>query len=78
MVALPPGCIVRLEHCAKVVTSCPYAARFTGGEQAAEAFARSYVPTLRSWSESTFYDALDPARPQTERRAIIDPLLCHV
>jgi hypothetical protein len=28
--------------------------------------------SLRAWSESTFLDALEPGRPQTERQAIID------
>ncbi len=54
------------------VTGCPYAARFQrdGGDPAD--FAAAYLPTLRSWSESTFFGALSPARPLEERRAIID------
>ena len=36
------------------------------------AFAESYVPTLRSWSETVFANALDPARPDAERAGIVD------
>lgn len=35
-------------------------------------FARSYIPTLRSWSETVFANALDTARPASERAAIVD------
>ena len=38
----------------------------------AAAFAKAYVPTLRSWSETVFAGALDPFRPAAERAAIID------
>ena len=34
--------------------------------------ARICVSSLRAFSESTFFDALEPGRPQTERQAIID------
>ena len=61
-----------LEECFTVLTPCPYAARFAAGEGTAAEFARAYVPTLRSWSESMFFGALDPARAEAERRAIID------
>ncbi|HUZ65617.1 MAG TPA: hypothetical protein VMU82_18090 [Acetobacteraceae bacterium] len=60
-----------LRQCHSAVTPCPYAARFRqDGDPVA--FARSYVPTLRSWSESMFMAALDPARPLPERQDIID------
>ena len=38
----------------------------------AAAFAKAYIPTLRSWTESTFLAGLDPARSMEERRRIID------
>ena len=63
---------LRLEECFTLVTPCPYAARFAAGEWTAAEFARAYVPTLRSWSESTFLGALDPARPAADRQALID------
>jgi hypothetical protein len=53
------------------VTGCPYAADFKKKGDP-DAFAASYIPTLRSWSESTFMSALDPARPAAERMAIVD------
>jgi hypothetical protein len=53
------------------VTPCPYAVDFRRHGDAA-AFAKAYIPTLRSWSESTFAGALDPARPAAERAEIID------
>jgi len=62
---------LRLEQCFTRVTACPYAASFRAGQPAAE-FAQAYVPTLRSWSEIVFAGALDPARPEDERRALVD------
>ena len=52
-------------------TACPYAEAFREHGDA-KAFARAYVPTLRSWSEVVFAGALDPARPAAERAAIVD------
>ncbi|MFO1059398.1 MAG: hypothetical protein U1E53_20820 [Dongiaceae bacterium] len=62
---------LRLEHVETRVVRCPYAAAFAAHGDA-ERFARSYVPTLRSWTESTFFGALSPDRPEAERRALID------
>lgn len=61
-----------LEECFTVVTPCPYAERFAAGDWTAAEFASAYVPTLRSWSESMFGAALDPARDAAERRDIVD------
>ena len=52
-------------------TGCPYAAEFKIKKDPV-AFAKSYVPTLRSWSESTFMGGLDPSRPVQERMTIIN------
>ena len=55
---------------------CPYAAAFDqeggadGGDSAS--LARAYVPTLRSWSESTFFNGLSTGRPVAERRQVIE------
>ena len=38
----------------------------------AKEFAKSYVPTLRSWSEAVFLSGLDDARPADERHQIVD------
>ena len=62
---------LRLEAIETRVTPCPYAAEFKRKGDAA-AFAKAYVPTLRSWTESTFYAGLSAARPATERQALID------
>ncbi|MET1026810.1 MAG: hypothetical protein ABWY00_06560 [Dongiaceae bacterium] len=53
-------------------TGCPYAAKFRmeGGDPVS--FAAAYLPTLRSWSESTFFGALSPGRSLEARRDIID------
>ncbi len=63
---------LKLDRVFTRVTRCPYAAQFesAGGDPAA--FAASYLPTLRSWSESTFFGALSADRPIEERRALID------
>ena len=50
---------------------CPYATAF-GDHGDADRFAREYVPTLRSWSESVFMAGLDGGRPLEERQDIVD------
>lgn len=62
---------LRLDHLSTRVTACPYATAFKAHGDAA-AFARAYIPTLRSWTESTFLSALDPSRSQEQRQAIVD------
>ena len=64
---------LRLETMFTMVTPCPYAEAFrVHGD--ARAFAKAYVPTLRSWSEVVFANALDPSRPASDRSAIVDAL----
>lgn len=60
-----------LEHVETRVVRCPFAEAFAAHGDAAR-FAREYIPTLRSWSEATFASGLLPARPEAERRAILD------
>jgi hypothetical protein len=62
---------LRLENLSTIVTPCPYAADFLDHRDVA-AFAKAYVPTLRSWSETVFAGALDPARPAEMRAAIVN------
>jgi hypothetical protein len=62
---------LRLDHISTRVTGCPYAADFKRHGDA-RAFAKAYVPTLRSWTESTFAGALDKSRPAADRQDIID------
>jgi hypothetical protein len=62
---------LRLERAETRIIPCPFAAAFRRKQDAA-AFAKAYVPTLRSWTESTFFAGLDAGRPLAERRRIID------
>jgi hypothetical protein len=62
---------LKLESIFTMVTPCPYAAEFKRHGDA-KAFAKAYVPTLRSWSETVFAGALDPSRPVAERATIVD------
>lgn len=62
---------LKLEHLSTMTTPCPYAAAFRQHRDA-DAFAKAYVPTLRSWSETVFAGALDFTRPAAERAAILD------
>jgi hypothetical protein len=64
---------LRLDHVSTVLTPCPFAAIFRQSRDAA-AYARAYIPSVRSWSQSTFLNALDAARPQRDRAAIVDRL----
>ncbi|MEL6421801.1 MAG: SAM-dependent methyltransferase [Pseudomonadota bacterium] len=65
---------LRLRRADMQLTPCPYRAAFdhADGAMDARAFAQSYVPTLRSWSETVFLQALDGARGADERAAIVD------
>lgn len=62
---------LRLDHLSTMRTPCPYAEAFREHGDAT-AFAKAYVPTLRSWSETVFAGALDASRPVAERVAILD------
>ncbi len=50
---------------------CPFAEDFKT-HQDAKRFAKAYVPTIRSWNESTWFAALSPDRSPDERRDIIE------
>lgn len=54
--------------------ACPYRAAYEAadGAMSAREFAVSYIPTLRSWSETVFATALERSRPAGERAAIVD------
>ncbi len=62
---------LRLEHVETRVVPCPFARDFAGHGDS-DRFARDYIPTLRSWSESTFMTGLSANRPPDEQREIID------
>lgn len=62
---------LRLEHVETRVVPCPFAEDFKRhGDPAA--FAESYIPTLRSWSERVFLAGLSGDRPLDERAEIVD------
>ena len=64
---------LRLVSARTQVTPCPYAAAYAENpDMGARAFAQSYIPTLRSWSETVFANALATSRPQAERDGIVD------
>ena len=56
------------------IVKCPYRTAFesANGAMSAGDFARSYIPTMRSWSETVFLNALDTNRDQMERTELID------
>ncbi len=62
---------LRLEHVETRVVRCPYAADFENHGDAVR-FAKAYIPTLRSWSESIFFAGLSETRPLAQRQTIID------
>lgn len=62
---------LRLLDVETAVVSCPFARDFLRHRDAAR-FAREYVPTIRSWNESTYYGALADTRSTSERQDIID------
>ncbi len=64
---------LRLVSASTGVTPCPYRAAFDANPGiGARAFAQSYIPTLRSWSETVFLNALSEDRADAERRALVD------
>jgi SAM-dependent methyltransferase len=53
---------------------CPYRKAYedSSGSMSSRKFAISYVPTLRSWSETVFLNALSLNRPAEQKRDLID------
>ena len=50
---------------------CPFAVDFKLHGNA-NRFAKEYIPTLRSWSETTFASGLSPKRSLEEKNEIIE------
>jgi len=63
---------LRLEHAETRTVPCPFAEAFKAGGVSAAEFAKSYIPTLRSWSEPVFLAGLSADRPAAERAALVD------
>ncbi len=62
---------LRLDHIDTRIVKCPFAEDYKTHGDAAR-FAREYIPTIRSWNESIFYNGLSSDRPIEERREIIE------
>ncbi len=56
------------------IVKCPYRSAYeaAAGAMNPRELARSYIPTLRSWSETVFLNALDPTRELKERTNLVD------
>lgn len=62
---------LRLDHIDTRIVKCPFAGDFADHGDAAR-FAEEYIPTIRSWNESIYFNALSEDRPLEERREIIE------
>ena len=60
-----------MEHVETRVVECPYEVDFRSHGDA-EKFAREYIPTLRSWAETTFAAGLSAERSPEECQEILD------
>jgi len=63
---------LRLEHVESRVVRCPFEQDFTENNRNPADFARDYIPTLRSWSEPNFVNALGDDRTAEEKSALVD------
>ncbi len=62
---------LRLLEIDTAVVPCPFAERFKQHGEASK-FAQDYIPTIRSWNESTFLGGLSAERSTGERHEIIE------
>lgn len=62
---------LRLEHIETRVVPCPFAEDFKRHGDAGK-FASDYIPTIRTWNESTYFAALSTDRPLAARKALIE------
>ena len=63
---------LRLESIETAITPCPYAAAFQRDGGNPRLFAETYVPTLRSWSQSAFFEGLETRRDLPSRQKLIN------
>jgi hypothetical protein len=61
---------LRLVDIETAVVECPFARDFREHGDAKK-FAKAYIPTIRSWNESTYFAGLGESRPLAERQEII-------
>lgn len=62
---------LRLVNIETAVVPCPFAEDYKKHKDALK-FAKAYIPTIRSWNESTFLGALSEKRSLDERNEIIE------
>jgi len=62
---------LRLDHIDTRIVKCPFAEDYSHHRDATR-FADEYIPTIRSWNESIYFNALSSDRPVEERREIIE------
>lgn len=62
---------LRLEHIDTRIVKCPFAESFKEHGDAVR-FAEEYIPTIRTWNESIYYNGLSDDRPSEQRREIIE------
>ncbi len=62
---------LRLDHIDTRIVKCPFAESFAQHGDA-ERFAEEYIPTIRTWNESIFFNGLSAERPLEQRREIIE------
>lgn len=62
---------LRLEHIDTRLVVCPFAKSFEEHGEAAR-FAEEYIPTIRTWNESIYFNGLSIDRPLEQRREIIE------
>jgi len=62
---------LRLDHIDTGIVKSPFAEDFRHHRDA-ERFADEYIPTIRNWNESIYFNALSNDRPIEERREIIE------
>ena len=62
---------LRLDHIDTGIVKCPFAEDFRQHGDA-QKFSEAFIPTIRSWNESIFFNALASERPVDQRREIIE------
>ncbi len=62
---------LRLDHIDTRIVKCPFAEDFKSHHDATR-FAREYIPTIRSWNESIFFNGLSSERSLEERKELIE------
>ena len=62
---------LRLDHIETRIVKCPFAESFAEHGDPAR-FAEEYIPTIRTWNESIYFNALSVERPLEQRQQIIE------